>query len=105
MYFNWYSISIFSPLIFTICREYNWYYGNAETATGFVNMILALSGFFGQYTIGALLDLNYEKRDNAILDNEGNRLYTVDDYNFAFVVIPICLAILFGCIILLKETH
>ena len=68
------------PMMFTLIREYNWYYGNAETATGFVNTIVLSSAFFGQYTIGALLDLSWTNRkDSAIDELDGNRIYTVDN--------------------------
>merc|ERR1711902_261304 len=70
------AFSGFVPFIFTICREYNAYYGNAETATGFGSMFMVLSGFCGQYGIGALLDYHYEGRD-AVMNEEGNRVYTL----------------------------
>merc|ERR1719273_3013518 len=98
------AFSHFSPFVFTICREYNWYFGNTETATAFVNMGLVLSGAVGQFTIGELLDIHYEGRDDAALADDGNRLYTVEDYNFALVIVPICLCIMLISEFFLKET-
>ena len=38
------------------------------------------SAFFGQYTIGVLLDLNWEQRDDSAMNElDGNRIYTVDN--------------------------
>ena len=94
------------PMIFTLTREYNWYYGNAETATGFVNTIMLCSAFFGQYTIGALLDLKWEERDDSNINElDGNRIYTVDDYNFAMILVPICLSIAIVTSLFFKETY
>merc|ERR1712228_900186 len=99
-----FAFSHFSPFVFAIVREYNWFYGNTETATAFVNMGLVLSGAVGQFTIGELLDIHYEGRADAVLADDGNRLYTVDDYNFALIIVPICLCIMFISECLLKET-
>lgn len=98
------AFSHFSPFVFTICREYNWFYGNTETAVSFVNMGLVLSGAVGQFTIGELLDIHYEGRADAQLADDGNRLYTVEDYNFALVIVPVCLCIMMISECLLKET-
>merc|ERR1719384_934870 len=98
------AFSHFSPFVFTICREYNWYFGNTETATAFVNMGLVLSGAVGQFTIGELLDIHYEGRADAALAEDGNRLYTVEDYNFALVIVPVCLCIMLISEFFLKET-
>merc|ERR1712228_355637 len=98
------AFSHFSPFVFTICREYNWYFGNTETATAFVNMGLVLSGAVGQFTIGELLDIHYEGRADAALADDGNRLYTVEDYNFALVIVPVCLCIMLISEFFLKET-
>merc|ERR1711997_1138210 len=98
------AFSHFSPFVFTICREYNWFYGNTETAVAFVNMGLVLSGAVGQFTIGELLDIHYEGRADAELADDGNRVYTVEDYNFALVIVPVCLCIMLVSECLLKET-
>jgi len=100
-----FAFSFFSPFVFTICREYNWFFGNTETATAFVNMGLVLSGAAGQFTIGELLDIHYQGRDDAMLSEEGSRLYTVEDFNFALMIVPISLCVMFVASLLLKETH
>merc|ERR1711933_428405 len=74
------------------------------TAVSFVNMGLVLSGAVGQFTIGELLDIHYEGRADAQLADDGNRLYTVEDYNFALVIVPVCLCIMLISECLLKET-
>jgi len=98
------AFSHFSPFVFTICREYNWFYGNTETAVSFVNMGLVLSGAVGQFTIGELLDIHYEGRADAELAEDGNRIYTVEDFNFALIIVPVCLCIMLVSECLLKET-
>jgi len=100
-----FAFSFFSPFVFTICREYNWFFGNTETATAFVNMGLVLSGAAGQFTIGELLDIHYQGRADAVLDDEGSRVYTVEDFNFALMIVPIALCVMFVASLLLKETH
>merc|ERR1712048_1085345 len=99
------GFSCFCPFVFTICREYNAYYKNAETATGFVSMFVVASGFIGQFTIGALLDFRYERRNDEIINDEGNRVYIAEDFNFAFYIIPAFLALGLISSFFLKETN
>eukprot|EP01084_Bolivina_argentea_P151163 263871_1 len=82
------------PILFTLTREYNWYYNNEETSTAFINMILGLSASFCQYIVGLLLDLNHKETE-----------YTVKEYNFAFMIIPIGLGIALFFSLFLKETN
>merc|ERR1740116_635549 len=72
-------------LAIVLGREYNWYYGAAETATGLINLLMVSSGFIGQYTIGALLDVHYQRRTEGEEEESASREYTADDYQFAFV--------------------
>ena len=97
------GFSHFSPFVFTICREYNWFYGNTETATAFVNMGLVLSGAVGQMIIGELLDIHWKGRADHAMDGH-LRVYSVEDYNFALVIVPVALGIMFVTELLLKET-
>merc|ERR1712003_563915 len=97
------GFSHFSPFCFTICREYNWFYGNTETATAFVNMGLVLSGAVGQMIIGELLDIHWKGRSDHAMDGD-LRVYTVEDYNFALMIVPICLGIMFFSELALRET-
>jgi hypothetical protein len=97
------GFSHFSPFCFTICREYNWFYGNTETATAFVNMGLVLSGAVGQMIIGELLDIHWKGRSDHAMDGH-LRVYTVEDYNFALIIVPICLGIMFFSEMALRET-
>ena len=92
-------------LVFVLSREYNWYYGAAETATGLVNMVVLSSGFIGQYTIGALLDFHYQRRTDENGGESESREYTADDYQFAFSVAPIAVLLMFLLTFALKETN
>merc|ERR1712129_90516 len=83
---------------------YNWFYGNTETATAFVNMGLVLSGAVGQMIIGELLDIHWKGRSDHAMDGH-LRVYTVEDYNFALIIVPICLCIMFFSEMALRETH
>merc|ERR1712087_868256 len=98
------GFSHFSPFVFTICREYNWFYGNTETATAFVNMGLVLSGAVGQLIIGELLDIHWKGRADHAIDGD-LRVYSVEDFNFALMIVPISLCIMFVSSMLLTETH
>jgi sugar phosphate permease len=98
------GFSHFSPFVFTICREYNWFYGNTETATAFVNMGLVLSGAVGQLIIGELLDIHWKGRADHAMDGD-LRVYSVEDFNFALMIVPISLCIMFVSSMLLTETH
>jgi len=97
------GFSHFSPFVFTICREYNWFYGNTETATAFVNMGLVLSGAVGQLIIGELLDIHWKNRADHEMDGD-LRVYTVEDFNFALVIVPVALGIMFVTELFLRET-
>jgi len=97
------GFSHFSPFVFTICREYNWFYGNTETATAFVNMGLVLSGAVGQLIIGELLDIHWKGRADHEMDGD-LRVYTVEDFNFALVIVPVALGIMFVTELFLRET-
>merc|ERR1712190_672816 len=69
------------------------------------SMFKTLSGFTGQLSIGALLDFHWEGRDGAVVNDDGNRVYTVQDFNFAMMIVPIFLAIAMIGVFFLKETN
>jgi len=89
-----------TPLLYVLGREYNWYHGAAETATGLINMLVLSSGFIGQFTIGALLDFHHEKRVG-----DGGDPYNGNDYKFAFTVAPVAVLIMLILTFVLKETN
>eukprot|EP01084_Bolivina_argentea_P058362 106602_1 len=91
-------------IMWTLQREYNAYYKCKDTAAGLVNTLQNSSGFIGQLFIGEMLDLCWSLRDGKIGD-DGDRIYTVQDYNYALIIIPVVigLAIFSACI--LKETN
>ena len=94
------------PIVFTLAREYTHNHGAADTATGFMNTLLYCGSAFGQYTIGALLDLSYERSHREGGESDGGvREYSADDYDFAFVVAPVCLALMVVFGLFLKETN
>lgn len=90
-------------VLFILCREYNWASGAAETATGIVNMILMSSGFIAQSLIGFLLDLSYESRTGD--HHSEQREYLPADYEAAFVVAPVAIAVMAALVATLKETN
>merc|ERR1712048_1294017 len=69
------------------------------------SMFKTLSGFIGQLSIGALLDRHWEDRHDSVVNDDGNRVYTVEDYNFAMMIVPIFLAIAMIGVLFLKETN
>jgi len=95
-----------NPVLFVLGREYNWYYGAAETATGLINMIMMTSGFAGQYTIGVLLDYKWRGRngEEELVDDGQSREYLASDYQFAFIVAPIAIVMMVLLIFTTKET-
>merc|ERR1711902_223562 len=77
--------------------------GNTETATAFINMGLVLSGAVGQLIIGELLDIHWKNRADHEMDGD-LRVYTVEDFNFALVIVPVSLGIMFVTELFLRET-
>jgi len=92
-------------IMFTLAREYNWYYGSEETATALINMLWTGGGFIGQYGIGALLDFSYERRVDDITTDDASREYTASDYQFAFSVAPVVVLLMFIFALFFKETN
>ena len=93
-------------VLFVLGREYNWYYGSGQTATGIINMMQLSSGFIGQYTIGFLLDVHRQQRvPGGEGDDITNMEYTDSDYRFAFIVAPAAVVVMFVMSFALKETN
>ena len=57
-----------------------------------------------QPLVGALIDYNWTQRDGELNEN-GDRDYIVEDYDFAFILIPIVSTIHFILGLVIKETN
>lgn len=68
-------------------------------ATAFVNMIVMLTGALHPF-IGWLIDLNWDGQYN-----DGVPVYSVADYRFALMILPVCLIISLFLLKFMKETH
>eukprot|EP01084_Bolivina_argentea_P058361 106598_1 len=91
-------------LLWALQREYNAYYNCKDAAAGLVNSIQNAAGFVGTLFIGEMLDMRWSIRGGSTNEN-GDRIYTVQDYDYAFIIIP---SVVIGAIIsalLIKETH
>ena len=93
-----------SPMKWTLIREYNDYYQCSDIASGVMNTIGCSAGFIMPWIIGIMMDYNWEQRGGQT-DIDGDRIYTVEDYNYGFILIPICLCIYFLIALNLKETN
>ncbi|WP_027186487.1 MFS transporter [Desulfovibrio inopinatus] len=69
------------------------------TAVAFINMLAMLGGMIFQRGVGMLLDAGWQGETV-----NGVRVYTVQDYQRALVVIPICLALACLISILIRDT-
>eukprot|EP01084_Bolivina_argentea_P104425 186981_1 len=78
----------FLPVGFTMARELNDKKECSDTATGMVNMLGNAAGFISQLIVSSLIDVSFNGR-NGTINDDGERDYTVDDYQFAFIFIPI----------------
>ena len=67
----------------------------------FVNMIVMTTGIIFHPVIGFLIDYHWDGQMTA----SGIPAYTVEDYRFALMTIPICLAMSAIVLWLMKETH
>ena len=93
-------------IVFTLVREYNWYYGSAEAASGLVNMIMVSSGVVSQYTIGKVLDWSYATRTGESPSVGGAEIeYDEADFQKAFLVVPVGIALMVALTFVLKETN
>ena len=95
-----------SPPFWASVRECNEFYDCEDVALGIVNSLTNSSGFVSQYLIGLLLDWHWEGiRGGSDLNEDGDRVYNVSDYDFAFSTITVCLVGAFITSLFLKETR
>jgi hypothetical protein len=73
----------------------------SATTIGFTNMIVMLSGVILQPAFGYLLNLH---RDGTI-QSSGNSVYSIDDYNFALVSVPLSLVLAALVVRSIKDTY
>ena len=72
-----------------------------------ISVITEASGFAGYimpYIIGMMMDYNWEQRGGQT-DINGDRIYIVEDYNYGFILIPICCCIYLLNALIIKETN
>ena len=91
-------------IMWALQREYNAYYECKDMAAGLVNTIMNSSSFVTQLFIGEMLDWRWEVRGGEI-DEDDVRIYTVSDYNYALLILPVVVVIAIISAILLKETY
>ena len=93
-----------ASLPFAMVREYNDHFECSDIAGGLFNTLCSSSGFVMQWLIGILIDYHWNKRGGA-LSTDGDREYMVADYDFGFIVVPICSGIYILIALLVKETN
>lgn len=86
-------------LAFSIVREIN-PLALTGTAIGFINTLNNASGALAQPVIGKLLDKLWDGK----ISPDGNPVYSLEMYNEAFLFLPICIAIAFIMMPLIRET-
>ena len=93
------------PVEFGLIREYNDCYGCSDVASGLANSV---AGILGQTALnmgmGTLMDINWTGRGGVYDDDEGTRIYSVADYDLAFSLIPVILALNWILTLIIKET-
>ncbi len=72
----------------------------AATASGFANALNTLWGALAQPLIGKILDIT--AKDSIVAG--GEHVFSLADYQHAFIALPVCLVISFIFLIFLKET-
>ena len=82
---------------------------NAGAALGFMNAANMLGGAFGQPLVGMLLELSYSREKSLALvqhaAQQGERIYTALNYQFALTTLPILIAFSFILLPLIKEQN
>ena len=66
-----------------------------------INSFSNAAGFVSQYLISIMLDMRW----NGVKDDDGSRVYRVEDYNFAFSTLTVCIAGCFIVSLFLRETY
>ena len=81
-----------TPIIMVIARKYNKQFETSEIGVAFTYTLLISSAFVIQTVIGDLIDTHWENDHGDTsrgggADSHGNRIYTVGDYDYGFIVI------------------
>lgn len=87
-------------LAFAVIAEINPVY-LAATASGFANALNTLWGALGQPVIGKILDMTAK---TPVMVG-GEQVFTLAEYQQAFIALPICLVLSFIFLMFLKETR
>merc|ERR1712130_586467 len=95
----------FDPVFWATVRENNAYYNCTEIAIGMVLSMVNASGFVSQFLIGILMDMHWQHVNGGNGDHDGDRIYSVGDYDFAFLTFPICLGLAIIFTVFMKETY
>lgn len=91
---------------FGTVREYNDFYGCSDVAGGFVNSCgFLLGGTAMPWLMGTLMDYNWALRGGGFDEESGDRLYSVDDYDTAFLMMPIVIILNLCVTMMVKETN
>lgn len=73
----------------------------SATTVGFTNMIVMMSGIIFQPLMGVLLDRFW---DGTISNLTGRRIYSIDAYQTAISVLPVCIFVAWILVFFIKET-
>ena len=92
--------------MWSLNREYNNYFKCKDIATGITNCFQNLGGFVSQLLIAELIDISWNNRGaNDYINNTNDGNYTVNDYNYGFILIPIAVFLAIISSLLMKETN
>merc|ERR1712176_409215 len=95
-----------NPVFWAAVRESNAYYNCIDIAVGMINSMTNAAGFVSQFLFGILMDVHWQNiRGGNDFDPDGDRNYSVADYDFAFIAMPICLIAALVFSFFIKETH
>ena len=92
-------------IMWALQREYNAYYNCKDMSAGLVNTIINASGFVTQLFIGEMLDIRWKIRGGEFDEEEGIRIYTTNDYQYALLILPVVILIAIISAMSLKETY
>ena len=81
------------PTVFVFVRKRNLTYNSrlGETGVSYVFSIVMLAVFIIQYAIGGLIDVHWNMRQNSQYDENNNKIYVSNDYEFGFITIHVVL--------------
>ena len=80
-----------------VVRDYNASYGGQDIATALINGFMFVGAVIVQLTIAVLLDESKARN--------GNENYSVDDYEFAFLVVPVFGILTVLLTLVIRETY